>query len=362
MSPDRLAGRRALIVFNEGLGNIVVVTPIMGAWTRSEPGVRYALLGQSGADSLPAVLRLSGQVSAEDAPIIWRRFAPRDAPLLLDYLREHRFNLLVNLRKQDPALDGDYFVFRRAAAAAGVDCWDLYELPPDVQGRPIGEQVVQLLRLHGVRLPHLRTDFLGRSCRDVRPGVVGCFVGASKGVKRWPAWRWQTTLDEVQRRFPAVQLELTTGISPTESRLLADILAGREASWTAVDLPTPTELIDWVAGLSALITGDTVAAHIGAAVGCPTVALYISTLASVWAPRARPDRFRAVQSEIAVRCRGMKIDGTCTRYALGCPAPCRGGISTGAVTDALAALAGKALDMVGTDGDPGDCPCAVGHG
>jgi ADP-heptose:LPS heptosyltransferase len=97
-------------------------------------------------------------------------------------------------------------------------------------------------------------------------------------------------------------------------------------------------LRDWISSLDVLISHDTVAVHLAAALGCPVVGLYLATDGAIWSPVALPGTLTVAQSAVALRCSLMKPDGTCRRYYRDCPAPCRVGVRPHDVLRALDGL------------------------
>jgi len=92
--------------------------------------------------------------------------------------------------------------------------------------------------------------------------------------KYWPEERWAQVVRAVRKRCPEHAI-LFTGTGP-EARLNADIIrraAIADAHNVAGELRLP-ELVALLAQASSLIGVDTGPAHVAAALGCPTVALF----------------------------------------------------------------------------------------
>jgi heptosyltransferase-3 len=104
----------------------------------------------------------------------------------------------------------------------------------------------------------------------------------------------------------------------------------------------------WIGGLGALVGNDTAAIHLAAAMGTPVVSLHLATDGRVWRPVG--ERVRPLQSALALRCRAMKRDGTCTRLYRGCPAPCRAGVTPEQVVAAVDDLRVEREDRWSTRG------------
>jgi ADP-heptose:LPS heptosyltransferase len=95
-----------------------------------------------------------------------------------------------------------------------------------------------------------------------------CFVGASTRSRRWPLNRWIEFIDLYRQRFHG--RIVLAGNSHAELEMARDIKKRRavESIAGAVSL---TDLIPWIAGAFAIVTNDTMAAHMGVSLGRPTL-------------------------------------------------------------------------------------------
>jgi ADP-heptose:LPS heptosyltransferase len=104
------------------------------------------------------------------------------------------------------------------------------------------------------------------------PPVAGpyiiCFVGASTRSKRWPIQRWIEFI-ALHRRYYFSKIFLA-GNSEAEREMVRIIQKRTGADSIAGTVALP-ELLRWVAGAEAVVTNDTMAAHMGASFGKPTV-------------------------------------------------------------------------------------------
>lgn len=314
--------RTAMLVINEGVGNGIIVAPHVAAFERSRRGTRYFMAPNSALDTDWVRSAVGMHGPAGKFPPLWRRFLPADRAALWDFIDRTGVELVVNLRMESADEDGNYLAFRAEATRRGVECWDLHELGPRPRRIPFGEQAADLLRAHDVTVDLSRSAWLtGR--RQPRPGVVGCYVGASAAVKRWPVRDWSALIRELGDRGAAVEVAVGPG---ADERTLARRLASVPGVSATVPLDSLEALRDWIAGLDVLVGNDTLAVHLAAALGCPVVTLYPATDGAIWSPVASPDVSRAAQSAIALSCSLMKPNGTCRRYYSGCPAPCAAGV------------------------------------
>ena len=102
---------------------------------------------------------------------------------------------------------------------------------------------------------------------EAGPYIV-CFVGASARSKRWPMKRWIEFI-ALHRRYYSSKIFLA-GNSKAE-REMVRIIQKRTGVDSIAGKVALSELLQWVAGAEAVITNDTMAAHMGASLGTPTV-------------------------------------------------------------------------------------------
>lgn len=313
--------RTAMVVINEGVGNGIIAAPLLAAFERSDPGWRYFMAPNIALDTEWVRTAVGMHGASGTFPALWRRFLPAHREGLWNFLDRNGVELVVNLRMESAEEDGNYFEFRAEATKRGVECWDLHELGERPQRLPFGEQAAGLLRAHNVPVD-LNPAWLADR-RQPRPGVVGCYVGASAAVKRWPADEWSTLITRLDDR--GLDVEVAVGLAEDE-QALARRLSSTPGVTDTVFLHSLEALRDWIAGLDVLVSNDTLAAHLAAALGCPVVTLYLATDGDIWSPMAAPEVSRVVQSAVALSCSYMKPNGTCRRYYTGCPAPCAAGV------------------------------------
>ena len=99
------------------------------------------------------------------------------------------------------------------------------------------------------------------------PYVI-CFVGANTRSKRWPVRRWIEFIVAL-RRARACTVVLA-GASRSELQMAAAIGSRTEVTSIAGKVSLP-ELVAWVGRALAVVTNDTMAAHLGASLSRPTV-------------------------------------------------------------------------------------------
>ena len=115
-------------------------------------------------------------------------------------------------------------------------------------------------RIERGRLPPLAGSHAG-------PYVI-CFAGASTRSKRWPVKRWIEFI-ELHRLYFTAKI-FFAGNSKAELEMVRTIQRRTGTDSIAGSVPLP-DLLRWVAGAQAVVTNDTMAAHMGASLNKPTV-------------------------------------------------------------------------------------------
>jgi ADP-heptose:LPS heptosyltransferase len=101
------------------------------------------------------------------------------------------------------------------------------------------------------------------------PGsYIVCFVGANTRSKRWPARRWVQFINQFRQNHPDRVVVAGASKAELETARLIEQRTGAQSIAGRVSL---LELLNWVAGAKAVVTNDTMAAHLGASCGRPTV-------------------------------------------------------------------------------------------
>ncbi len=120
----------------------------------------------------------------------------------------------------------------------------------------------------------------GQRYPGARPGIehpfkaphagpyILCFVGANTRSKRWPAQRWIEFIHRYRQTNAAAVI--LAGGSAAEIGMAETIRQQTDAQSIA-GKASLLELLHWVAGADAVCTNDTMAAHLGASCGRPTI-------------------------------------------------------------------------------------------
>jgi ADP-heptose:LPS heptosyltransferase len=120
----------------------------------------------------------------------------------------------------------------------------------------------------GIRYGGSRPRIEHRFPLPVAGPYIICFVGASTRSKRWPIKRWIEFISLHRRHY--LSKIFLAGNSKAE-REMVRIIQKRTGADSIAGTVGLSELLQWVAGAEAVVTNDTMAAHMGASFGKPTV-------------------------------------------------------------------------------------------
>lgn len=110
---------------------------------------------------------------------------------------------------------------------------------------------------------------LDSSFDPLHPGsYIVCFVGASVRSKRWPVKRWIEFIELFRRHSSSTVILAGNKAEEVE---MARIIRERTGAESIAGTVSLLELLRWVAGAQAVLTNDTMAAHLSASLNRPTV-------------------------------------------------------------------------------------------
>lgn len=329
--------KNILFVNFSGLGNGVLIIPMFMRLKAIHPECRYYHVENPmfALQDLADWLNLGGFLGTVPSP--WRRFAEEDHEQIENFIRENNISLIVNLRNEGPVRDHGYTLFKNRAYAKGLDFVELDHRSASsrTKHKRILEDQLDALARYGLDLRPLPTNWLKDFLQDrgelpKKTNEVGLFTGANQKIKRWQVERWislgRWTIEELNKDI--VVFAGTSVPEQEEARQVYEALKGI-AKGSRCQLVIDISLECLIRSLSAvdlLVSNDTVAIHLAAALGVQTIGLYFSTDKSIWGGAS--DCFQGLQSLTGLRCASFKRDaGNCQLYYQDCPAPCKDDIA-----------------------------------
>jgi ADP-heptose:LPS heptosyltransferase len=332
--------RRIFFANFTGLGNCIAALGLFRAIEKASPRWSYFHTDCLGLEDVALIARSGVRNFAGTAPATWRRFCEEDWPDILAFLNANRIDTVINLRNEGPQRDTGYAMFKRVFA----DEFAFFDLNSryargTVAGANLFGLHADLLAEAGARVHEHLGSWLARPTpRTSEPGEIGVFTAASQQVKTWAAAPW-IELGTLLLERTAHDLAVFAGESCIDVDRAAAISGALKARFAPTRVRmvsglSTIELADRMAALDCLVSNDTSAVHLGAALGIPTVGLYFATIGRIWGGLS--PLFTALQSRSGAHCRYQKHGaGNCAYFHGGCPAPCRDDVEPEAVCDAV---------------------------
>ena len=344
---------RILLVNMAGLGDMVMMTPLLRALRAAYPAARLELLTIGRSADLARLL--PGLDAVHSIPVNYRAFGPRALLIFLKTLlamRKKRFDHMLNLSLVSSAA-GELkarlirFLVRPGFSAGrsllpSVGLYDFVARESFVEKESEVALTARLLEPLGAAPGDLTISFpvsgedrafaerelerLGLKGKK----LIGFNPGAFRPSRRWPLENWKTLGRLLLEKYP-------------EAAILVNAPAAEGAAWGTLKIPRRIVVLDGgydMGKLAAIfekldlfITNDTGPMHLAAAVGTRVAAIFGPGDFYRFAPSVPAERYRLIRKDIP----GCEVP--C--YKFSCPDPkCLKAISPGEVL----AKAGELLD------------------
>jgi len=281
----------ALVRLRVGLGDLLCSVPALRAWRARLPDARIVLV--TFEEVRPIVERLEPRVELMPFPG-WPGIPERPPdeaalPAFLAAARAQPFDLALQAYGANPAAN-------EVAAALGARVTGGFFVPGTIPAPDLRTHLPYPLLEHEVRRHLALAELLGAPCAGdalrfpilpgdeaeaaavrAAAGLDGPFAilhpGATSPSRRWPIERFAAVADALAARGLSVAV---TGV-PGEEEAAAAVRASMRAP--AADLCGATSLGGYAALLydaALLVANDTGSAHLAAAVGTPSVTIFLS--------------------------------------------------------------------------------------
>lgn len=296
---------RALVLTNGGLGNGMIIDPVLRAAGTLRFDFHHTHNNWLAACSreLPG---LQGFV-----PSLWRRFQDRGD--ILAFLREMKIDTVLNARKEDPAREGTYFEFKRELERLGYRVFDLHDFRVPLD-ESIGRQIAAMFKLALPDLPPIDWRPLRHGAGG--PAITFC-VGASMPKKCPDPALVRSVAARLVGELALGPIRIAAGVLPFEDALLTHYEDDPGSNFAIVRLNGLGDALDLVRQARIVITSDSCMSHLASLVGCKVITIFTCTNGSIWRNNTQ-DLGNIVQSQIPLRCVRMKVDGTCSSFYQQC--------------------------------------------
>ncbi|MGO9410060.1 MAG: glycosyltransferase family 9 protein [Spirochaetia bacterium] len=262
----------SLIYHAGALGDFVTALPAMRAWRRLHPGDGVVLLGKAGHAELapPGLFDEAWEAGSSLFTPLFGREA--DVPPLLT-ARFRRFSSALLFSSAVSALPENL-------ARLGVR-EIVWQHPFPAERVPIVDYHLSLFPSLAFTEEDARPQVrCARGALPVPANAVALHPGSGDKKKNWPFAKFQ----DLAGGLEATGLVVRWVLGPAEKDL---VLPYSGQAWRNVSL---SDLAGALTECRLFVGNDSGVAHLAAAVGCPTVALFGASDAAVWAPRGRAVR------------------------------------------------------------------------
>ncbi len=308
-----------------GIGNGVVIVPILQCLEKSFPQVSYyhtenQLLTDRWFVKQAGLENLRGFSLAA-----WRRFREGDWDAIASFIVKKKIDLIVNLRNEGPKHDSCYYQFKAMALKKkiNVDFWDLdfRVIQQRVVQKNLTNDLIAMFRARGIDISCYNPKWLESISKDKWLRInIGFGMAASQINKRWPTSKWIALAKTVIKNYNQ-NIVLFPGKSEKERLEAVRVLEiiGTEKC-KIIQGQSLQNVATQIGKLLCFVSNDTGLLHIAAAMNVPTIGLYLSTDAEIWSPYEKTNFF-SCQNSFIKKCPDPKLySGNCFHYYDVCPA------------------------------------------
>lgn len=338
---NALNWKRAIIFSNNGLGNAIMLMPVFRAIEDTFPQLKYFI------QSSPAYFEASFAKIAGLRNVWglfypqWRRFAKEDIDEIVNFIIASKVDVVFNFRLESPNQDSDFFEFQEIITQMGVDCWSLHDFGISTEQTLIADKIKKMFKLHGIELGAINKNWLQGVYNPVPSKfneTVSFYLGASRSCKRWESHCWVSVLDWFLKTFD-IAVRVVSGMSREEQDYANFVYTcltegGHGGEVSLVSGRCFSDVLTILSESDMIVTHDTFVSHFVAACRIPAVVLYTATDSDVWQPKSDAP-LAIIQSDAALLCPEMKVDGTCRKYYQSCNMTCKNGVTVDEVCEAV---------------------------
>jgi len=308
-----------------GMGNGVVIAPILQCFEKTYPSVNYYHTeNQILADQW--FIRRSGLKNLKGfSPATWRRFKEENWQVISSFIKEKNIDLIINLRNEGPRYDIGYYRFKKEILKkkTRLDFWDLdFEvIEQRTTHQNLTGDILALLKTHNIDISSYNSKWLGSICKNrSKCKSVGFGMAASQINKLWPTAKWVELAHKILVNSNQ-NIVLFSGKSEKEIKEAMCVVEtiGRKRCKFVNNLPLKDVALR-IGELFCFVSNDTGLLHLAAAINIPTIGLYISTNSEIWSPYDKTN-FIGCQNNFISKCSDPKPHcGNCFHYYDICPA------------------------------------------
>lgn len=343
-----LSDKNVWFINFSGIGNGIVIAPILRCFEESHPSTFY-FHSENQALADQWFIEKAGLKNLKGFnPIEWRRFEEKHWNGIIAFIKTNRIGTIVNLRNEGPRYDVGYYRFKETISGKQlIAFWDLdfATIGARLKQGNITKDILSMLASRSIDVSRYNPRWLSSIRGDGTNSVeIGFCMAAGQKNKRWLISKWIELGRKIIASLP-YKIILFPGIAEGEVKCAEDVrqAIGTQSCELIYCRPL-SEVAIRIGKLGCFVSNDTGLLHVAVAIGVPSVGLYTSTNADVWAPYVR-DSFVACQNSFIWKCPAQKAHcGNCFHYYDTCPAVAgyRDDINPSEVYEIIAAFLDKA--------------------
>ncbi len=314
--------KKALIVNHIGIGNGLMVIPLLKILEQSFPRVKYYYVDNPflAIKYFKEKAKIDNLENSFDRS--WRSFPKNKWSAIIKFIEENNIDTIINFRNEGPNYDKNYFAFKKKYKDR-IKCWnlDFDEIFKRKINKNIIDDSLQMLERLGCDIGKFEPHWISKKSNNNAPyPKILFYVGSSQKSKRWDSNKWVELSDKICKDQSLISLSFIGGVTPEEQKSMSFIVDKviKRCKNNHISFSISKDLVKIMHLFSeqdVIVSNDTFAIHLASALNIPTVGLYFSTDPIIWGSLG--DNFYSVES--TVKCDGVKQNiGNCIHFETGC--------------------------------------------
>jgi len=275
--------RRILIIRPGGIGDAVLLAPIINSIKKTFPYIHITVLAEHRNYGIFTLMPNVDKVICYDRPREFFKVLMGRYDAVIDTEQWHRLSAVVARMIRAPIKIGFDTNERRRMFTHGIR-YDLVAYEPEnfaLLLKPLGMDYQSYDGEVTLKVPYQSVSTASRLLQPINyETFIAVFPGASIPEKRWGEDRFQRVAEVVS----AFGIKIVV-VGGKEDRQQGEVITGGGVGLNLAGLTSLPETAAVIQKSSLLLSGDSGVLHIAAGLGVPTVSLFGPGRAKKWAPR-----------------------------------------------------------------------------
>ena len=331
-----ISHKRTWFINFNGIGNGIIVAPILKCIEESIPDMKYYHTENSILSDKWFIKHAKLRNLVGFSPIKWRRFDKAYWKDIIEFLDKNKINLIVNFRNQGPKYDKKYFTLKKLLTKRGIEFWDLdfKIIEKREKQKNFAKDIMSMLIEHRISMKVYNSQWLPGK---IKRKSIGFGIMASQKNKKWPQEKWIALGKMIlSKRKERIVLFAGTTLEDIETaRRIRTAIGNKKCK--IVFNSSLSDVGKYLGKLKLFISNDTGLLHMACAAKTPTIGLYTATDPKIWSPYTKT-KFIAYANKFMKKCPLNRVHaGNCSHYYNSCPiiAKYGDGISQNKVFDSI---------------------------